>query len=252
MKIKTTHSIILILSILLISAFVYGQYRDPVHEKKYVENLILHEKIEQSASVSDATQDLRRKLGGNNVKGIIEAVKSCDTSFIPLLELFTQIKGSYADVALVRMGKTEYLKPLIDQTLLSEDWDVRYTAIKKLALTENKLAYKRLYELLDDTKTYKSDSDEVFSTMPQIVMSELSEIVSNPPNLKSVYETDKRILLWKKWFEEHKELTEGTETPKCNVVTPTPKPIVSKTDNSFVNDILFTDYLSIVLLNKLF
>jgi hypothetical protein len=245
---KLLYITVIAITVLLSVNSNFGQERDLAQEKKYAEDSIFIDKILQAESVSDAARDLRRKLEKNDIRGVLEAVKSCDVSLIPLLELLANRKSWYfADLALVRMGKTEFLKPMIDQTLPSEDWDTRYTAIKKLALTENKQAFKRLLELLDDSKMPKSIADDIaLSPMSEIVMNELSEVVSNPPNLKGIYETDKRVLLWKKWFYEHKELTEGAETPKCDVNT-TAKPIISEAENSYVKRVLFTDYLSIVL-----
>lgn len=273
---KTIIYIIVITASLSFAGFVCGQERNLQLEA----NLDLMKKINQAASLSKAAGELRIKLN-NRVKNVaVDAIKSGDVTLIPLLELYADNgiqRMSYseltrrtepwiieshkqdngdADVALAKSGRTEYLTKILSQTDKSKDIRIRYEAVRKLSLIGNKAAYKRLLELLDDisippSTSNASDFDELYSSISNVVMNSLTETVSEPPNLKDIYETDKRVLLWKKWFEEHKELTEGAETPKCNVATPTAKPI-SKTDNSFAKDILFTDYLSIVLLNKLF
>jgi hypothetical protein len=257
--------------------FVCAQERDLQMEA----NLVLIEKINKAASLSKAAGELQIKMNSGFKNAALDAIKSGDLTLIPLLELYadngiqrmtynklalrTELgiieyhkqQNGDADVALAKLGRTEYLTRIINQTDKSKSLSVRYEAVRKLSLIGNKVAYRKILELLDETTVPLSNSNssdfvEINSSMSDVVMNALAETVSDSPNLKDVSETDKKVLLWKKWFEQHKELTEGAETPKCDVVTPTAKPMVSKTDDSFVKDILFTDYLAFVLLNKLF
>jgi hypothetical protein len=250
---------IIAITTLLAGNSIFGQERNLVREKEEKDFQVLQEKINQAVSLSKAAGELRIKLSTESISILgsrtvaIEAVKSGDATLMPLIEIYAELGWYHADTALAKSGRTEYLTKILSQTDKSKNIWIRYEAVKKLILIGNKIAYKRLLELLDDTSVpLESSGDAQFVPIAEFVIHKLSEVVANPPNQKDIYDTDKVILIWKKWFEEHKELTEGSETPKCDVVTPTPKPMVSKTDNSFVNDILLTDYLSIVLLNKLF
>jgi hypothetical protein len=250
---------IIAITVLLAVSSIFGQERNLVREQEERDFKLLQEKINHASMLSKAATELQRKLTTEVGVGIFgrktvafDAIKSGDKTLIPLLEVYADLGEYDADVALAKAGRTEYLTQILNQTDKSKDERTRGEAVRKLFLIGNKVAYRRILELLDDTSSPPSPSNDVgLISMSEDIMYALAETVSDPPSLKNVYDTDKKILLWKKWFEEHKELTEGTETPKCDVVTPTAKPI-SKTDNSFVNDILFTDYLSIVLLNKLF
>jgi hypothetical protein len=275
---KVTNSTALLITVLLSMNSMFGQEIDLQREA----NSALIVKIDQASSLSKAAGELRRKLETGDKKAAFDAINSCDATLLPILELYAdngiqrmrfsefilrtepwfveyykQINGD-ADAALAKSGRTEYMTRILHQTDKSKKIKIRYEAVRKLFLVGNKLAYIKIQELLDETAippppSNSSDFVEINSPMSDVVMNALAETVSDPPNLKNVYETDKKILLWKKWFEKHKELTEGAEMPKCGVVnTPKLKPIISKTDNSYVNGILFTDYLSIVLLGKLF
>jgi hypothetical protein len=265
-----------ILSLLLVNS-VCGQERNLMLEQKQLESKALQEKFDQAASLSKAAGELRTKLENGVKNAAFDAVKSCDASLIPLLELYAnngisrniyhgdtlqrmpyleeynkQNNGD-ADAALAKSGRTEYLTRILNQTDKSKNERVRGEAVRKLFLIGNKEAYKKLLELLDDTVVPQSHSDHVgLISISEGIMYKLAETEVNPPNLNNVDETDKKILLWKKWFEQHKELTDGAETLKCNVApTPTAIPMISNTDNSFLKEALFTDYLSVLLLTNL-
>jgi hypothetical protein len=257
---KITYITILAITILLSVNSIFGQERNLVREQEEKDFQVLQEKIKQASLISKTASELQIKLTtelGAKMFGkrtvAFEAVKSGDTTVIPLLEIYADLGKYDADTALAKAGINKYLTKILKQTEKSEDMDTRYDAVRKLTLIGNKIAYKRLLELLDDTLVpVSSSNDYIYTPIWSTVMRELTETVSDPPNLKGIYDSDELRLIWKKWFDEHKELTEGAETPKCDVVnTPTAKPI-NKVDNSFAEKILFTDYLSIVLLNKLF
>ncbi len=273
---KTTVTIIVMTTLFFVN-LIFGQEINLVLEQKQNELKVVKEKINQAASLSKAAEELRTKLENGVKNAAFDAVKSGDVSLIPLLELYAdngvsrniyygdtlqrmpyleeynkQNNGD-ADAALASVGRVEYLTRILNQTDKSKDERIRGEAVRKLFLIGNKTAYKKILELLDDTNVPPTSASDVGSiSISEKIMYTLAGTVTNPPNLKDIYETDKKVLLWKKWFEQHKELTEDAETPKCDVVnTPTAKPISNKPSNSFTKRVLFTEYLSIILWNKL-
>jgi hypothetical protein len=245
---------IVALAILFPNTFVSAQKVDPKDEQRLVDVRLLNERIKNAASLSKSATELQTKLINDHKTAIFEAVEIGDDSLMPLIEIYAELGMYNADTALAKSGRTEYLTKIIRQTDKNSRIQDRYIAIRKLILIANRDSYQRLYELLDDTEVPVSPSgDEIYQSIASLVINQLSQTVSNPPALRNIYDTTQRIKIWKKWFEEHKELTEGAETPKCDVVnTQTAKPMISKTDNSFAEKVLFADYLSIVLLGKLF
>ena len=275
---KIIYITVIAITVFLVVNSIFGQERNLVREQKQNELKVLQEKINQAASLSKAARELRTKLENGFKNAAFDAVKSDDATLIPLLELYAdngisqniysvetlrgmpwleeyhkQINGD-ADAALAKAGRTDYLMRIIAQTDKSKYYVIREEALRKLFLIENKAAYRRILELLDDTTVPPSPSSDVgLISISEGIMYKLADTVSDPPNLKGIYDTDKKILLWKKWFEQHKELTDGAETPKCDVInTPTAQPISSNTNESFVKTVLLTDYFSITPLNKSF
>lgn len=189
--------------------FLRGQERNPIFEQKQTEFKVLQEKIRQAASVSESAQELRNKLEDGDDKGVVDASNTGDVSLIPLLELYVGKSRSFADVALIKLGKTEYLSHIIDQTRKEETLATRYYAIRKLVLIKKKEAYKRLYELLDETEIPNCElDDESYAPISTVVMGELSKVADNPPTKKGLFPDEKSIFLWKKWFTDHKKLIE--------------------------------------------
>jgi transcriptional regulator with PAS, ATPase and Fis domain len=228
---KTLSCILLFLTIqIFCEVAANAQEVDVFAEKQRNANKILEEKINQLTSESKEANELWRKLVvvcQNSV--VFDAVKSSDAAVIKLLELVAdngiarmvvsehqlketawlielwQLYNCDADVALAKAGNTKYLNRIISQTDASKAHRIREDAVRKLVLIDNNVAYKRLYELLDDTTMPKSEGgDDQELPISESVMYEMEKAVSNPPNLKKVYETIDKINLWKKWFKENK------------------------------------------------
>jgi hypothetical protein len=212
-------------------------------------------------------KQLEAKLNSGSItaetyKAILEAGKSGDKSFIPYLKTLASRETttdydtalhtikSYAQIALATLGDEEYLNKIVKE-VDGENIFLQNTAMERLAMVNNKLTYKTFYRLLDDTK-YRQEipteaqlqkakelgatsriGDVMLEPRSFFAMELLSKLVTNPPtspNLEKKHsEKVSDIKLWKKWFEEHKELIDDAETPKCDVVnTPTAKPLISK------------------------
>ena len=272
---KLNYIIVIALSTLIFVNSLFGQKVDVFQEEQIKANQVLAEKIKQATLASKAAGELQIKLNNGDKNAALDAVKlSCDPTLIPLLELYAdngrsttmfskkdllqmpwmpewyQQHNGDADVALAKCGRTEYLTRILNQTDKSKDIYIRYEAVRKLGLIGNKVAYSRLLELLDDTVIPISPSDDVgLVSMADLVVDLLGRTVSDPPNTKGIYDIDKQILLWKKWFEEHKDLTEGAEKSKCDVVS---APVKANTDNLFTGTFLFTDYVPIAFWHNLF
>ena len=207
-----------------------AQEVDVFMERQRNANKILDEKINQLTSESKEANELWKKLVVNCQKSVVfEAAKSSDPAVIKLLELVAdngiarmavpeymlkeapilielwQQHNCDADVALAKVGNTKYLNLILSQTDASKTPRIREEAVRKLILIDNNEAYKRLYELLDDTTVPKSEAADA-PNMPiyESVIYGMETAVSNPPNIKKVYETKDRINLWKKWFKENK------------------------------------------------
>jgi HEAT repeat protein len=187
-------------------------------------------------------KQLEAKLNSGSItsetyKAILEAGKSGDKSFIPYLKTLASRETttdydtalhtikSYAQIALATLGDEEYLNKFI-RDVDSENIFLQDLAMHKLAMVNNKSTYKTFYRLLDDTK-YRQEvptdaelqaakeggyhlrkGDELLVPRSFMVMRILSKMVTNPPTCPNLNEKESDIKLWKKWFEEHKELIE--------------------------------------------
>ncbi len=152
---------------------------------------ILHEKLEQNVSPEE------------NGKIILAAGKAGDKSVIPYLKLLAVKDPFYADVALAQLGENEYY-----EKILAELNNIRYTAISKLVLIGNKAAYKKLYELLNDTSVPPVSGDILHSSKSEIVMIYLGREVKNPPRLPNGNVNTTDVADWKAWFARNKHLIE--------------------------------------------
>jgi hypothetical protein len=228
---KTLGCILLFLTIqIFCEVAAKAQEVDVFVEKQVNANKILEEKINQLTSESKEANELWRKLVvGCQKSDVFDAAKSSAAAVIKLLELVAdngiarmvvseqqlkempylielwQLYNCDADVALAKAGNTKYLNRILSQTDASKVPRIRQEAVRRLILIGNNESYKRLYELLDDTTMPKSNGgDDLELPVSEAIMYELEKVVTNPPNLKKVYETIDRINLWKKWIKENK------------------------------------------------
>jgi hypothetical protein len=182
--------------------------------------------ISQIENSTDTTKTLIEKIKTEGQKAILDAGKSGDKSLVPYLK--TLVNSASAQMALAKLGEDEYLNQILLETESSEI-NIQNFAIRKLAYVANKQAFRKLYKLLDNKKERgkkecekeirkveetKSDTSKcgfccdvmVFSMASEVVRV-LSKTIESPP-VKSSYGTDEDIQIWKKWFEENRELIE--------------------------------------------
>jgi hypothetical protein len=187
-------------------------------------------------------KQLETQLNSGNITGkeyatILEAGRTGDKSFIPYLKTLASKKTSiyydmslhtiksYAQIALATLGDEEYLNKFIKDAT-GDNLALQDIGMERLAMVNNKLTYKVFYRLLDDTK-YRQEipteaqlqyakeiggvcriGDVILVPRSFMVIRLLSKIVVNPPTSPNVEVKESDIKLWKKWFEEHKELIE--------------------------------------------
>ncbi len=216
------------LAITLLTIFVYA-------------NLVLAQNTEQLSVEQQLKEKLKCVITSDLMKAMLDAGKKGDKSIIPDLKKIASRETdsdynialyttkSYAQIALAMLGDEEYLNKIVGD-IDGENIFLQNTAMERLAMVNNKLTYKTFYRLLDDTK-YRQEipteaqlqyakkiggvsrvGDVMLEPRSFFAMYFLSKLVANPPTLpnseKKHSEKLSDIQIWKKWFEEHKELIE--------------------------------------------
>ena len=190
---------IVTLAILPSNSPIFGQERDLKWEMQQAQRKRDALELERAAAVSEASRELNIKVNKGNEAAILDAGKTGDMSLVPLLEALAKQGLANAEVALVSLGKDEYLTRILNQTKQGKDIKVRYSAVRKLALIANKTAYQRLYELLDDTTTPDSEGDDMnLAPVSSVVMLELSNSLDNSPCKGIAHE---KVSCWKNWLD---------------------------------------------------
>jgi len=173
--------------------------------------------LQQAADISPTAKVLKAKVEQGDEGAILEAAKTGDQSLKPYLKALAadeqrrtnQNSSAFAaHIALAKLRDDEALQQIFAE-LKSEDFSVQDSAIAKLALSSQKAAYRKLYELLDDTEPRQSRSSHGFyNTKSVIVMYELGRAVENPPLLANGMVNDRYISAWKAWFAKNKHVIE--------------------------------------------
>ena len=178
-------------------------------------------------------EKFRNGVTDESLKAILDAGDSANPAIIPYLkqlalqtdsDLLVKSIPSYAQIALAKLGEESYLLPIVKK-LDDPDIFVQDVSIQRLSLVGGKRMYREFYRLLDDTKYRYEDvaevdlqkmrdlgatglrkGDQILEPRSFAVMKLLSKMVGNPPVYCDIPPSEKHISLWKKWFEEHKEL----------------------------------------------
>ena len=163
---------------------------------------------EQNQIMSDSAKELAQKIKTGDYESIREMGNSGDDTIIPYLKTLTSKESKWivndnAQMALAKLGEKEYLNQILAE-VDAESPDVQDKAMKKLSYIGGKTAFKKFYELLDDTTTRQSESPcIIFFTRSTTAMFFLSRMVVNPPTTKVGAEY---IKTWREWFEQNKHL----------------------------------------------
>jgi HEAT repeat protein len=227
---KITYFVNAVLVGLFLINLGFSQELNSIRNQKINEIKQVEEKINQLSAKSKEADEIRKIIESGNKLTAFEKIKKDDESVIQLLEIYAdkgvarmiyseetirqmpwiieyhQQSNGDADVALAKLGRTEYLKRILSQTDKSKNILIRYEAIRKLILIDSKESYTKLYELLDDTNEIKSESDDVtFVSIAGFVIGELSKVVDCPPTEKGKFiSNEMAVKLWKDWFKRQK------------------------------------------------
>jgi hypothetical protein len=174
------------------------------------------EKVALQKAVKDSptAKALSIKVIAGESNSILEAAATGDQSLIPYLKLLAtkefrsnqESSAVNAHIALVKLGDEQALAEVIAETKDASPF-VQDTAIRKLARAGTKKAFRKLYELLDDTAERRPNvpiaNDVIIAPNNAVVaMYELAEVVDNPPVKKNLVPSISDIPLWKAWFKK--------------------------------------------------
>lgn len=188
----------------------------------------------QEQELSWTAKRLKVQVEKGDIKSVLEASDSGDVTLIPYLkQLSSNLEGRnnqnhsafYAHIALAKLGDDE----AIQQILAEVDNDspaVQSNGMNKLSLVGGKVAFRKFYELLDDTKPRENTDclkmfeehnkkhpenklspycDVMYLSRSVTSIGYLKKMVENPP-IKTFYGTQKEINIWKEWIKKNKYL----------------------------------------------
>lgn len=191
--------------------------------------------LAQNESLSATAQYLESQVKEGDYKAIAKAADSGDMTLIPhLKKLASDIKARnnsnspafQAHIALAKLGNKEAMQEILNE-VDAENPDVQDKAMKKLSYVGGKKAFRKFYQLLDDTSARenpqcKIDIENFNKNHPEggncgfcctviyfsrsiMAMFFLSKMVDNPPTTKL---GDTYLQIWKEWFEKNKSLVD--------------------------------------------
>jgi hypothetical protein len=188
----------------------------------------------QEQELSWTAKQLKKQVEQRNIKAILEAADTGDITLIPYLkQLSSDLEGRnnqnhpsfYAHVALAKLGDDEAIQQILAE-VDDESTRIQSGGMHKLSLVGGKVAFKKFYELLDDTRPREDTDcqkmfdehnkkhpdnklsaycDILYFTKSVTAMSYLIKMVENPP-VKTFYGTQKEINIWKDWFKKNNRL----------------------------------------------
>ncbi len=207
---------IFLLTILLLTTATITLAQDDSDIKQWREQKRQKEAaLQQAAEKSESAMALKAKVDEQKEGVILEAVKTGDRSLTPYLkqlasnETQRSNQNSYAfqaHAALAKLGDENALQEILDE-LKSDNLRVKGSAIAKLALVGSKTAYRKLFELLDDTLHRPTGVGDVYGSNSRVAMIYLGKTVENPPRLPNG-NVERSIPAWKAWFAKNKHLIE--------------------------------------------
>ena len=161
----------------------------------------------QIKEMSDSAKALAEKVREGDNQSVLNAGKSEDKTLIPYLKTLASKGSPWAQMALAKLGENEYLNQILAE-VDAEDPNIQDRAMEKLSYVGGKVAFKRFYELLDDTAPRLTESRcVIFFTRSTMAMFFLRKMVDNPPT-QNTNPSDRNISLWKEWFLINKYLIE--------------------------------------------
>ena len=174
--------------------------------------LLTNSALSQSEELSMTAKYLESQVAEGNYKAISQAADLGDLTLIPYLKQLTRnVKARInpnsasfqAHIALAKLGNTEALREIINE-VDDKDFAIQDVALTKLSLIGGKDAFKKLYELLDDTAPRQRESlCVIFFSRSVTAMGALQKMVTDPPTRKV---GDIYVQVWKDWFEKNKHL----------------------------------------------
>jgi len=184
----------------------------------------------QEQGLSWTAIHLKEQVEQSNHKAILVAAETGDLTLLPYLEQLSSKFESrsnlnhaayYAHVALAKLGDEEATKQILEE-IASESSRVQSNAIRKLSLVGGKVAFRKFYQLLDDTKP-REDTDclkmyaelnarhsedqrmaychVVYFSKSVEALYFLRSMVKEPPT-RRFSGSKKEIDLWKEWIEK--------------------------------------------------
>lgn len=188
----------------------------------------------QTEEPPTAAQILKSKVESGDSDAIEKAGNSNDLTLIPYLrQLASDIKrrsnsnssAFRAHIALAKLGDKKALREILSE-VDAENPDIQDNAMKKLASVGGDEAFRKFYQLLDDTSARENPQckinlenfrknhpeggncglccDVIFFSRSTTAMFFLSRMVENPPAGNSLAGGEKSIAAWKEWFAKNK------------------------------------------------
>jgi len=205
-----------IATVLIIAYTALGQ--DPEQLRKLKEFQERGERITKAYDAISHTSPSLRSLNesGKRKEMIIEAGKTGDLGVISHLRVLAYDKDPFsklvprsligtdaylAHIALAKLGEPDVL-PEVFAELESSDYWAQNAAIAKLGEIGGKEAYRKLFQLLDDTTPRPSTArDEITGTRSEFAMGALGRIFNDTPKSSDP-------AAWKAWAAKNKHLIE--------------------------------------------
>jgi hypothetical protein len=188
----------------------------------------------QEQELSWTAKRLKEQVKNGEYKVILEAADTSDITLIPYLKQLTSNSEGrknhnhpsfYAHVALAKLGDDEAIQQILAE-VDNKSPAIQSSGMHKLSLVGGKVAFRKFYELLDDTKPREdTDCQKMFEehnkkhpenklspychvmylSRSVTAMFYLKKMVENPP-VKTFYGTQKEIDIWKEWFKKNNHL----------------------------------------------
>lgn len=187
----------------------------------------------QTGELSITAQYLKSQVEAGDSDAIRAAGDSGDLTLIPYLKQLasdgkarnnSNSSAFQAHIALAKLGDDKALQQILAD-IDADNPDVQDKAMKKLSIVGGDEAFKKFYQLLDDTASRENPDcrkntrkfaensedkncgfcyDVIFFPKSSMAIFFLSQMVNNPPTKRFVIGTEKNVSIWKEWFKKNK------------------------------------------------